>query len=208
MKSLIQLLAVAVIASLAGCVSYTPSGPIGAPLAKAPATLPMGAQVADVVVSVPKLNDTKRGAIGQQLTDQITQYVGLSDYFHQVVSFPAKAAGDDVVLKFDFTHLYGHRGMHPAYLPGALLTLTIWIWVDGPIYTDTLDLSGTLTIEDAHGKPLAKVQDSVDLKRNIGLYDREYWAPTLGRPQMRELVAKLLADGTAKLPKPEVAAHE
>jgi len=25
---------------------------------------------------------------------------------------------------------------------------------------------------------------------------------------MRELVAKLLADGTAKLPKPEVAVHE
>lgn len=208
MNRMMKLLAAVAIASLAGCMSYTPTGPIGAPLTKAPVTLPVGAQVADVVVDAPRLSDAKRGVVGQQLTDQITRYVEQSNYFDKVVAFPAKAAGNDVILKFDFTSLYGHRAMHAGYLPGALLTLTVWIWVDGPIYVDTFNLAGSLTVEDPTGKPLAKVEQRVDLKRNVGLYDREYWAMTRGSPQLRELVAKLLADAMAKLPKQDVAAHE
>ncbi len=208
MNRILQLLMAVAVASLAGCMSYTPTGPLGAPLAKAPVTLPMGAQVVDVAVDAPRLNDTRRALVSQQLTDQVSRYVAQTDYFNQVITFPTKAGDKDVVLKFDFTSLYGHRAMHAGYLPGALLTLTIWIWVDGPIYVDTFDLAGSLTIEDTHGKVLAKTEQQVNLKRNVGLYDREYWAMTRGAPQLRELVAKLLADGTAKLPKQELAAHE
>lgn len=210
MKRLVFLMVIALGLSLTGCVSFTPLGPIGEPLKPASSTLARGAELRDVQISAPKLDENARANGSRQLTEQISVYVDKSDYFKRVVVFPAKAGEDDVVLKFNLTSLAGKRTMHPAYIPGALLTLTIWIWVDGPIYVDKYDLAGELIIEDRHGKQLAKSVEQVKLDKNVGLWNSDYLNPRLGGTQLRELIAQLLANATPQLqtPSKELAAHE
>nr|WP_218580369.1 MULTISPECIES: hypothetical protein [unclassified Pseudomonas] len=188
--------------SMTGCVSYTVTGPIGAPLHPASVSSPRSAQIADVTVNAVGVNDANKTAISHSLTLQLNEYVRTAGYFKQVTEYPVRLGEQDVSLKFNMTSLKGHRGVHPGYVPGALLTLTIWIWVNGPIYVDTFDLAGDLTIVDRDGKELASSKQEVKFERNVGLYGREYWAPTMGAKQLNELVAQLLDTATAKLAKP------
>lgn len=185
--------------SLTGCVSFTPLGPIGDPVVRATSTLDRGAEVDDVVISAPRLNDNVRAGGSKQLTEQISMYVDKSDYFKRTVVYPAKAGEDDVVLKFNLTSLSGKRTTHPAYFPGGLVTLTLWIWVNGPIYIDKYDLAGELVIEDRRGKQLAKSTGQVKLNENVGFWDNDYVNTNLGAVQLRDLIAQLLADSTPQL---------
>lgn len=193
--------AAALIATLAltGCVSYNVTGPLGAPLHPAPISSPRTAQIADVQVTASGIDDATRTAISRSLTAQLTPYVKSAGYFRQLSEFPTRLGEEDVVLKFNMTSLKGHRAPHPGYLPGALLTLTVWIWVNGPIYVDSFDLAGDLSIVDRNGKELASAKEQLKFERNVGLYGREYWAPTQGAKQLNELVAKLLDNATARL---------
>lgn len=185
--------------TLTGCVSYNVTGPLGAPLHPAPISSPRTAQIADVQVTASGIDDATRTAISRSLTAQLTPYVKSAGYFRQLSEFPTRLGEEDVVLKFNMTSLKGHRAPHPGYLPGALLTLTVWIWVNGPIYVDTFDLAGDLSIVDRNGKELASAKEQLKFERNVGLYGREYWAPTQGAKQLNELVAKLLDNATARL---------
>lgn len=202
LKNLFRAATLITALSMTGCVSYTVTGPIGAPLHPAAVTSPRSAQVADVTVSVADVNDANKTAISRSLTAQLNQYVSTAGYFKQVTEYPVRLDEQDVSLKFNMTSLKGHRGIHPGYVPGALLTLTVWIWVNGPIYVDTFDVAGDLVIVDRDGKQLASAKHEVKFERNVGLYGREYWAPTMGAKQLNELVAQLLDSATAKLAKP------
>ncbi|MCK1785397.1 hypothetical protein L9Z73_13875 [Pseudomonas sp. TNT11] len=202
LKNLFRAATLIAALSMTGCVSYTVTGPIGAPLHPAAVTSPRSAQVADVTVSVADVNDANKTAISRSLTAQLNQYVSTAGYFKQVTEYPVRLGEQDVSLKFNMTSLKGHRGIHPGYVPGALLTLTVWIWVNGPIYVDTFDVAGDLVIVDREGKQLASAKHEVKFERNVGLYGREYWAPTMGAKQLNELVAQLLDSATAKLAKP------
>ncbi|WP_226505813.1 hypothetical protein [Pseudomonas sp. MWU16_30317] len=185
--------------SMAGCVSYNVTGPLGAPPHPAPITSPRTAQVADVVVSAPGIDEATSTAIGRSLTAQLNQYVQTAGYFKQVSEFPTRLGDNDVLLKFNMTSLKGHRAPHPAYIPGALLTLTIWIWVNGPIYVDSFDVAGDLVVVDRDGHELAAAKDEIKFEHNVGLYGREYWAPIMGAKQLNLLVSQLLDTATAKL---------
>ena len=187
--------------SMTGCVSYTVTGPIGAPLHPVSTSSARSAQVADVTVNAADVNEANKTAISRSLTAQINQYVRTAGYFKQVTEYPVRLGEHDVTLKFNMTSLKGHRAPHPAYVPGALLTLTIWIWVNGPIYVDSFDVAGNLVIVDRNGKELASAKEEVKFERNVGLYGREYWAPTMGAKQLSELVTQLMDSATAKLPK-------
>ncbi|WP_321863503.1 hypothetical protein [Pseudomonas paraveronii] len=202
LKNLFRAATLIAALSMTGCVSYTVTGPIGAPLHPAAVTSPRSAQVADVTVSVADVNDANKTAISRSLTAQLNQYVSTAGYFKQVTEYPVRLGEQDVSLKFNMTSLKGHRGIHPGYVPGALLTLTVWIWVNGPIYVDSFDVAGDLVIVDREGKQLASAKHEVKFERNVGLYGREYWAPTMGAKQLNELVAQLLDSATAKLAKP------
>ena len=201
LKTLFRATALVTALSMTGCVSYTVTGPIGAPLHPASTSSPRSAQIADVAVTDTDVNDANKTAISHSLTVQLNQYVRSAGYFKQVTEYPTRLGEDDVLLKFNMTSLKGHRAPHPGYFPGALLTLTIWIWVNGPIYVDTFDVAGNLVIVDRNGKELASAKEEVKFERNVGLYGREYWAPTMGAKQLSELVTQLMDSATAKLPK-------
>nr|WP_187696934.1 MULTISPECIES: hypothetical protein [Pseudomonas] len=187
---------------MTGCVSYTVTGPIATPLHPVSVSSPRSAQIADVTVSAADVNEANKAAISSSLTAQITQYVRTAGYFKQVTEYPVRLGEQDVTLKFNMTSLKGHRAPHPAYVPGALLTLTIWIWVNGPIYVDSFDVAGDLVIVDRNGKELAKATDSIKFEHNVGLYSGQYWAPSMGGQQLTKLVGQLLDTATANLAKP------
>lgn len=198
-KTLLRAAALIATLALSGCVSYSVTGPLGAPLHPAPISSPRTAQIADVQVTAPGIDEATRTAISRSLTAQLTPYVKSAGYFRQLSEFPTRLGEEDVVLKFNMTSLKGHRAPHPGYLPGALLTLTVWIWVNGPIYVDSFDLAGELSIVDRNGQELASAKEQLKFERNVGLYGREYWAPTQGAKQLNELVAKLLDNASARL---------
>jgi hypothetical protein len=200
-KTLFEASVLVAILSMTGCVSYNVTGPLGAPLHPAPISSPRTAQIADVTVSAPGIDEATKTAISRSLTAQLNQYVQTGGYFKQVSEYPARLDENDVLLKFNMTSLKGHRSPHPGYIPGALLTLTLWIWVNGPIYVDSFDVAGDLVIVDRDGKELAAAKDQVKLERNVGLYGREYWAPTMGAKQLNELVSQLLDTATTRLAK-------
>lgn len=198
--NIVQYLAVGLLSlTLTGCISFTPAGPIGLPSQIVEDTLPTGAMLKDVLVSDARLNETQQRNIGNQLTSQIAQHIEHGEYFQRMISFPAKLGAQDVELQFNFTSLKGKRSPHPGYLPGALLTLTMWIWVNGPIYVDNYDLAAELQINDSTGKQLALSRKTLLLDQNTGLWDRDYFNPTLGSRQMTQLVEDLLQDGTQQL---------
>ncbi|PWK28767.1 hypothetical protein C7534_13823 [Pseudomonas sp. OV226] len=185
--------------SMMGCVSYNVTGPLGAPLHPAPISSPRTAQIFDVMISASGIDDGTRTAISRSLTAQLNQYVQAGRYFKQVTEYPSRLGENDVLLKFNMTSLKGHRSPHPGYFPGALLTLTLWIWVNGPVYVDRFDVAGDLVIVDRDGKELAAAKEQIKFEHNVGLYSSEYWAPTMGAKQLNELVTQLLDTATAHL---------
>ena len=202
LKTLLRATALLAALSMTGCVSYTVTGPIATPLHPVSVSSPRSAQIADVTVSAADVNEANKAAISSSLTAQITQYVRTAGYFKQVTEYPVRLGEQDVSLKFNMTSLKGHRAPHPAYVPGALLTLTIWIWVNGPIYVDSFDVAGDLVIVERNGKELATAKDTITFEHNVGLYSGQYWAPSMGGQQLTKLVAQLLDTATAKLAKP------
>jgi hypothetical protein len=184
---------------LGGCVSFHPAGPIGDPARTAEITEPRAAMLADAQVSDSEIDADQRAQLARQFSQQLHKRVEKGAYFEEVLSFPATLGEEDVLLKFNFTQLQGQRTPHPAYFPGALLTLTVWIWANGPIYVDSYNLAGELKIEDAHGKQLALSQKAIAMEQNTGLWDADYMSFSLGAAQLNQLVEQLLQDSTAQL---------
>ncbi|MBA1277825.1 MULTISPECIES: hypothetical protein [Pseudomonadaceae] len=185
--------------ALTGCVSFTPSGPIGLPAQVLEHSVPAGAMLKDVEVSDTRLNETQRRNISNTLTAQIAQHIERGEYFERMISFPATLDEQDVQLQFNFTSLKGKRTPHPGYFPGALLTLTVWIWVNGPIYVDKYDLAAELKVVDAAGQQVALSQKTLARNQNTGLWDYDYFNTSLGSRQLTELVEQLLHDATQQL---------
>lgn len=199
MKTLNYLVAGLLSLTLTGCVSFTPAGPIGDPEEKAAITQPHAAMIDDVVISDSSIEANLRNKLSSQFTDQLSKRVERGEYFKQVISFPATLGEQDVALKFNFTSLKGKRTPHPGYFPGALLTLTMWIWVNGPVYVDKYDVAGELTVENINGTVLASSRKEIKLNQNTGIWDNDYFNLSLGADQVNQLVEQLLQDSNRQL---------
>jgi|SRR3990167_21516 len=199
MKPLNYLVAGLLSLTLTGCVSFTPAGPIGDPEEKAAITQPHAAMIDDVVISDSSIEANLRNKLSSQFTDQLSKRVERGEYFKQVISFPATLGEQDVALKFNFTSLKGKRTPHPGYFPGALLTLTMWIWVNGPVYVDKYDVAGELTVENINGTVLASSRKEIKLNQNTGIWDNDYFNLSLGADQVNQLVEQLLQDSNRQL---------
>jgi hypothetical protein len=179
MKRMQYLVAGLLSLALTGCVSFTPTGPISMPTQVIEQPIP--------------------AQVSQQLASQLAKHLESGEYFQRMISFPATLDKQDVELHFTFTSLYGKRTPHPAYFPGALLTVTMWIWFNGPIYVDKYDLAAELAINDSTGKQVALSRKNINLKQNTGLWDADYFNTQLGAKQLTQLVEDLLKDGTQQL---------
>lgn len=201
MKAPLYLAAGLLSLNLTGCISFNPAGPISEPLQKANTSRPEAVMVDAVVVSDASINAAVRNNLSTQFTTQLNRRLERGEYFREVISFPATLGEQDVLLKLEFSSLKGKRTPHPGYFPGALLTLTMWIWVNGPIYVDKYDLVGTMSFEDSQGKVIASSQKIARFNQNTGLWDDDYFNLSLGSTQLNQLVEHLVQDSLQQLPR-------
>ena len=159
-----------------GCVSMTPVGPLS--IDELPEVSPRGtAWVHDVDIS--EANVMFEESRTDELSRNIRDYLLAAQYFDDVQAAPGDYGSDDWVLRFAFQQLDVVRKPDPKYFPLALLTATIYIFANGDIYNDVSEIRGTLSIEDAHGKRISAVEESVSMLKKVGLYNAEYAAPDM-----------------------------
>lgn len=127
----------------------------------------------------PSVDD--KSATENTLTVNILKYLQEGRYFKEANFFPDKVDESDLVLRFQFDRYKQKRTVHPAYFPGALLTATLYIWVGGPVTTESLSFSGKLIVEDSHGSLITEVSSQVNDKYNLSIYSNEKSATWSGR---------------------------
>jgi hypothetical protein len=143
--------------------------------------------------SAPRASESQR-----QLTLAIEVYVHDAGYFSRVNLLPGEPARDEYVLSFDFDRYQVRRAVHPMYFPLALLTLTIYIWVGGPIYRDVAHYSASLSVADTAGRSLVHCVDHVDHEGNVSLWSPRYALPSSTEERTR-LVRTLLEQAVSGL---------
>lgn len=192
----------AAVSGSAGCVSV-PTGSSLAAAAPASVSLSRGAWLAQVLVTDPSAKETVE--LQRSLTLAIASYAADAKYFPRVNQLPGKLRPDDLVLRFEFDRYQLRRAPHPAYFPGAILTLTLYIWFGGPIGRDTASLSGALRVEDAAGNELVSVRDSFEDSHNVSLYSPDYAFPSSIQSRtnlVRSLLDKAVSELARTRPQP------
>ena len=162
--------------------------------------MPHGAWLSPVRISDPSAKGAAENQ--RQLTLAIEHYVGDAGFFSRANLLPGEPADDEVVLAFDFDRYQVERRIHPAYFPGALLTLTLYIWFGGPIYRDAIDYSASLSISDVSRKELLRYSGRVDDESNVSLFSPHYVLPSSAEVRTR-LVRSLLEQAVYGLNHPD-----
>jgi predicted small lipoprotein YifL len=199
MKSPHFLLAGLLPLALSGCMSFIPAGPLDLPPQERAATRSETLMVNDVSITDSDITPQQNRLLIPQLTSQLAAELENKGYFEKTITFPATAAEQDVQLQLTLSSLKARRTAHPAYFPGAILTATIWIWANGPIYIDKYDLAGTLSITDAQGKSLASSQSRLKSNQSVGFWSQDYLNSALGAKQLNQLIGDLLTDSLKQL---------
>jgi hypothetical protein len=199
----ITLLALCAAASASvGCLTV-PTGTSLETARPASVSVARGAWLAQALVTDPSAKETVE--LQRSLTLNIAAYAADAKYFARVNQLPGKLRPDDVVLRFEFDRYQLRRAPHPAYFPGAILTLTLYIWFGGPIGRDTANLSGQLRIEDAAGQELVTVRDAFEDTHDVSLYSPDYAFPSSIHSRtnlVRSLLDKAVSELVRTRPQP------
>ena len=139
-----------------------------------------------------------QSAIEDNLTANLLEYLREGNHFRDVDLLTGKIGADDLVLRFRFDRYRQTRSPHPAYFPAAIATLTLYIWFGGPIFTDSSDLSGSLSVENASGSSMVKVEAQINEDRNVSIWSQEYVFPS-GLKARSAFIRDLLDQAIAQL---------
>jgi hypothetical protein len=188
-----------VTACLAALLTACAGVPVGTALGSAsPAARaqPRAAWIESVKIDDPKVPDAS--ALEGSLSLSVKRYLEESQAFQRVGLLPGEIGADDVVLRLEFQRYRQRRRPHPAYFPLAILTLTAYIWVGGPVYRDTSDLAARLEAKDREGRSLASVEKALSQNQDVSFLSQEYTFPSgldartnLMRALLDELVQQL-----------------
>jgi hypothetical protein len=116
-----------------------------------------------------------------------------SGMFSKVARGEFDAADVDLVMRFEKADLSYRRNPNLAYFPLALATLTIYIWVGGPILTDTQYYDINVHVERPEGHEILALRSQRSDDHWINLYSKEYGSdePCSG-PDAHEVIADLI----------------
>ena len=108
------------------------------------------------------------------MTLSLRNYLEETHMLSRVNILPGEIGSNDHQLVFEFDNYTFSRDAHPAYFPAAFFTMTIYIWVNGPIFVDTFNVDGKLRVLDRSGVEIISFSDKANIQKNIGLFDPEY----------------------------------
>ena len=187
-----EVLRAAVLLALPGlfcsCVSVPPSVQLSTPR-RVSVKDPRVAWVAPVTFADPEMEETVRA---DGLTLSIVRYLRQSGRFADADTLSDARSPGDLVLHWTFIRYRQSRSVHPAYVPCAVLTLTLYIFFNGPVGIDETDLAASLTIEDGQGRELAHAEEEVSAKHSFGVWSDRFALPS-GIEGRTALVEALLA---------------
>lgn len=100
----------------------------------------------------------------------------------------------DLVLRVEPAIVAYDIRANAAYFPLALATLTLYIWVGGPIHTHTEFYDVTVAVHDPRGGHLFDVSTRERHTHWVSLYSREYGDAICRGPHADEVLVGLLED--------------
>lgn len=170
----LEILALCICSVLAGCSQKL------APTASVIPTTELGGCVAKIdsiawisEVKVTDLRGDKRAAIEKRLGPNIRDFVderGCFQEVHLISEKTGEAGKEDLFLNFVFDRYRSETGIHPLGIPLSLVTLTIYVWVGGPLWYDSSEFSATLNVEDVSGRKIIRVSDQHRWRENYSFY--------------------------------------
>ena len=93
----------------------------------------------------------------------------------------------------DKANLSYRRRVNAAYFPLALATLTLYIWVGGPVETDVQYYDATLHVEDSAGSRLFTASSQVTTGHWLSLYSSERGSIACRGPDAHQVIEDLVA---------------
>jgi hypothetical protein len=181
--------------ALNACFSIQP-GTTLAPAAPTARRIERAAWIQPIQIADPSVARADRAA--SQLTLSFQKYIEQTSAFRSVGILPADMSQDDIVLSLRFERYRQARKLHPAYLPAALLTFSLYIWFGGPIYRDEIDLNATLQLLSASGSVLAQATTERRESRTTNVWSTEYMLPSGLQPRTAA-IQTLLDDALSQL---------
>ncbi len=139
-----------------------------------------------------------KSTIEDSLTLKVLKYLQEGRYFYDPNLLPGKVGAEDLVLRFEFDRYHQQRAPHPAYFPAAILTATFYIWFDGPIYNDSSNLSGKLTVESSSGSIITEVSSQLNEHHGVSFWSPEYVLPS-GIEARTSIINDLLTKASADI---------
>ncbi|MGH0029690.1 MAG: hypothetical protein ACQGVC_07860 [Myxococcota bacterium] len=178
-----------------GCASLPPGVGLGK---GTPAPERVDARVWVDLIEIDDERATRQTS--EALTLQLSRYIEERRYFRDVRVAPGNAKPEDLVLSIELDRYFAQRSVHPAYFPGAFLTLTLWIWFGGPIFTDSAEFTGVAEIRSPSGELLASGKAELSDRHSVS-----FWSPNYAIPSATEertsFFRELLDDAVSNLQK-------
>ena len=170
-------LILATAARLSGCFSFPlPPGSSLGHASPAPVRVNRAAWLEAISIRDPQLD--RRDSTQESLSLATAQYIGEAGYFSRINQLPGRIGSDDYILRFEVEQYRMERSAYPAGPPLALITLGFYAFFGGPIYRDTSDLVGTLTVENAKRETLVQVSESIHDSHTVSMWSTEYALPS------------------------------
>jgi hypothetical protein len=144
-----------------------------------------------VVEGLPRMESDKYQAFVER---EVARAVRDSGLFHAVYVGTGDVQDRDLVLRIHRATAAYDRRVNAAYFPLALATLTLYIWVGGPIHTDTEFYDITVSLFDADGTHLFDVQRREKHTHWINLYNAERYEFRCQGPNAGQVISGLVEE--------------
>jgi len=157
------------VALLTGCAPFPlQRGTTFAPGQVTASAMPETAWVAKVTVD--GLPPAFAEATEDSLTLHFAEYLRSRRLFANVRILPGNPGANDRILRLHFTSFDHECHVHPAYFPFAMASLTLYIWLGGPMYGTSTHYAAHLKVENSGGVRIAEATRDEVSKASISIY--------------------------------------
>lgn len=91
-------------------------------------------------------------------------------YFNSVDYYNEPLDKEAYILDIQFIKSYEDISVHPMYFPGAILTLTLYIWFGGPIVSNAVEDNLIVSVYNPKGQMQSQIKKELKYQENENFY--------------------------------------
>lgn len=91
--------------------------------------------------------------------------------------------GNTKIIDIKFSRFENQMKVHPLYFPLAMLTLSIYIWVGGPIVTYESNYAAEVNVYNEKSDLIKTINKQIEISENENIYNG--WSSRRKRPEQR-----------------------